>query len=113
MNAVLSPIMFLILFNAGSKAVALHITITASTLSNDDGSEVAFTLMTRSPPCPSIFKPSLLIASTCSFQTSIKITLSPFSASNPPNKQPIAPAPSTATFKSLFIIVIFIKIIYV
>ena len=96
---------FLILFNADSKAVALHITIIASTLSKDDGSEVALTLITRSPPCPSIFKPSLLIASTCSFQTSIKITFKPFSASNPPNKQPIAPAPSTATFKSLLIIV--------
>ena len=35
---------------AGSNAVALHITITASILSNDDGSEVALTLIIRSPP---------------------------------------------------------------
>ena len=50
MNTVLSPMIFLILFNAGSKAVALHITITASTFPKDDGSEVALTLIIRSPP---------------------------------------------------------------
>ena len=41
MKTVFSPIIFLILFNAGSNAVALHITITASILSNDDGVNVS------------------------------------------------------------------------
>ena len=50
MKTVFSPIIFLILFNAGSNAVALHITMTASILFNDDGSEVALTLIIRSPP---------------------------------------------------------------
>ena len=44
------------------------------------------------------------------FPTSIRITFSPFSANKPPNRQPIAPAPKTATFKSLFIIKVFSKI---
>ena len=104
MKTVFSPMIFLILLRAGSKTVALHITITASTIPTVDGSVVALTLINLSPPWPSILRPCLFIASTCSFQTSIRITLSPFSANKPPNKQPIAPAPKTATFKSLFII---------
>ena len=40
----------------------------------------------------------------------IKVTFKPFSASSPPNRHPIAPAPKTATFKSLFIIVTFLKL---
>ena len=96
--------MFLILFKAGSRAVALHITITASTFPIVDGSDVAGIFINLSPPWPSIFRPFLLISSTCSFQTSMSVTLRPFSARRPPNRQPIAPAPRTATFKSLLFI---------
>ena len=97
--------MFFAFVSACSRAVALHMTMTTSTGLIDFGSFVALILIKRSPPKPSIFKPFLLMASICSFQTSIKVTFKPFSANRPPNKQPIAPAPSTATFKFLLIII--------
>ena len=104
MSIVFSPIIFFEDSNACSKAVALHITIIASTVSNFPGSVVARIFIVLSPPWPIIFKPFLLISSTCCFHTSIRITLRPFSARSPPKRQPIAPAPSTATFVFLFTI---------
>src|ERR1041385_2854380 len=86
------------LFAAASFANALHWNSTTSALLISVASVVAFTLMSRSPPTPTMRMPFSLMRATCSGHASTRVMSSPPSASRPPNKPPIAPAPTTTTF---------------
>ncbi|ABA49037.1 hypothetical protein BURPS1710b_1050 [Burkholderia pseudomallei 1710b] len=59
----------------------------------------------RSPRSVSSRNPSRAIASTCAAFTSTSVTSCPHSASNPPNSEPIAPAPSIAILNAVISIV--------
>mmetsp|Transcript_56268 Transcript_56268/g.174544 ORF Transcript_56268/g.174544 Transcript_56268/m.174544 type:complete len:213 (+) Transcript_56268:595-1233(+) len=82
---------------AARVSVALHCTMTTSKVPRLFTSEVALTFSVRSPPTPTSLRPFLLMASTCSCHVSTKVTSRPPSARMPPKRQPMAPAPSTAT----------------
>src|SRR5262245_57347965 len=60
-------------------------------------SVVALIGMARLPPTPTTRRPLEAMVETCSSQVSTSVTSRPPSASRPPNRPPMAPAPITTT----------------